>query len=115
MHTGVIEIVLVVGLVAVLMNFFKKKPAPAPAGPDLGNLKPTDAHAGDVVSITGAGDDFTDLDFTADRCIWYQAGARRWFEISGPYPERRVAIPVSTDSNAETQLTVHNDAPKLYA
>jgi len=96
------------------MNLFKKKTAPpAPAGPDLGNLKPTDARAGDVISVTGAGDDFTDLDFTTDRCLWYQAGSRRWFEISGPYRERRVALRVSTDSDDETEVAVHNDPRKL--
>jgi hypothetical protein len=113
MITGVVEIVLIVGLVVVLMNLFRKKPAPPPPGPDLGNLKPTDARAGDVVSITGAGDDFSDLDFTADRCIWYQAGSRRWFEVSGPYRERRVAMRVSTDSDDETQVALHNDPRKL--
>ena len=111
--TAVIEVLLVIGLAVVLMNLFKKKPAAPPPGPDLGNLKPTDARAGDVVSITGAGDDFSDLDFTADRCLWYQAGSRRWFEISGAYRERRVAMRVSTDSDDETQVAVHNDPRKL--
>jgi hypothetical protein len=113
MITGVVEIALIVGLVVVLMNLFKKKPEAPPPGPDLSNLKPTDAQAGDVVSISGAGDNYTDLDFTADRCVWYQATSRRWFEVSGPYRERRVSMRVSTDSDDETQVFLHNDTRKL--
>ena len=56
-------------LVIVLMNLFKKdpKPLPAPVRPveDLANLKVTDARTGDVLSIAGAGDRMTDLDYTA--------------------------------------------------
>ena len=116
MITLTIEVLLVVLLVFVLMNFFKKKPAtPESAGPvpDLANLKPGDARAGDVISISGAGDEYTDLDFTADRCLWYQAGARRWFEVSGPYKERRVSMRVSTDNDDETQVAIHTDPRKL--
>src|SRR5690349_9260883 len=75
-------------LVIVLMNLFKKdpKPLPAPVRPveDLANLKVTDARTGDVLSIAGAGDRMSDLDYTVDRGTRYEAGARTWVELSGP-------------------------------
>jgi len=115
MITLTVEVLLVVLLVIVLMNLFRKKPAQPASGslPDLANLKPGDARAGDVISISGAGDDYTDLDFTADRALWYQAGSRQWLEVSGPYKERRVAMRVATDSDDETQVAIHTDARKL--
>jgi hypothetical protein len=96
----------------VLMQLFKKQ-TPAPTGPaaDLGNLKVTDARAGDAVSISGAGDNFSDLDFTADRLVRYQGGARQWFELSGPYLERRVALRVGGEEAVEVSL--HSDGRTL--
>ncbi len=96
------------------MNLFKKKPtAPTAAQPDLANLKPGDARDGDVVSVSGAGEDYTDLDFTIDRSLWYQSGNRRWSEVSGSYRERRVAMRVATDSEGDTQVHLHSDPRKL--
>ena len=90
----------------VLMQLLKKPNAPAvkPAGPDLANLKVTDARAGDVISISGAGDKLTDLDFTTDRRIRYDAGAYHWFELSGPYRERRVILRVAGEDQLEVAL-----------
>ena len=71
MITFTVVAILGVLLVIVLMNLFKKdpKPLPAPIRPveDLANLKVTDARTGDVLSIAGAGDQMSDLDFTVDR------------------------------------------------
>jgi hypothetical protein len=89
------------------MSFFKK---PAPSE-DLANLKVTNARTGDVISISGAGEKFADLDFTADRTVRYQAASRRWFEVSGPYMERRVILRVSGDEEVETHL--HADPQKI--
>jgi len=113
MLTLIIEFVLGILFALVVMNLFKKKTPPPPALPqaDLANLKPTDARTGDVISISGAGDDMTDLDFTADRSTWYHAGARNWFEVSGPYRERRVAMRVSNED--EIEVAVQNDHRKL--
>ena len=86
MLTVTIEVVLGILFALVLMNLFKKRPAPPPPpGPDLANLKPGDARTGDVISVAGLGDNMTDLDFTAYRAIWFQAGGRNWYEVSGPY------------------------------
>lgn len=114
MITLTVEAILVVLLVLVLMQFFKKKPAtPSEPQADLANLKPSDARAGDVISISGAGDDYSDLDFTADRCTWVQAGTRHWSELSGPYKERRVSMRVSTNADGDVNVAIHTDPRKL--
>ena len=71
---------------------------------DLANLKVTDARTGDVLSIAGAGDNMTDLDFTVDRGARIEAGARTWVELSGPYQERRVALRHGGDEEVEVSL-----------
>ena len=99
-------------LVLVLMQLFKKQPPPPPQPvQDYANLKPTDARVGDALSISGAGDQMTDLDFTVDRSTWVQAGSRQWVELSGPYRSRRVALRVANDEEIET--AIHNDPRKL--
>lgn len=118
MITLTLVAILGVLLVIVLMQLFKKpeelgpkgSPPRAPA-PDLANLKVTDARVGDMISVSGAGDDLSDLDFTADRCAWYEAGPRRWFELSGGYRERRVALRVATGEDVEA--AVETDPRKL--
>jgi len=112
MITTTLVSILGVLLLIVLMQLFKKQPAPAAAPQeDLANLKPSDARAGDSLSISGAGDNMTDLDFTADHSTWYEAGSHRWFEVSGPYRERRVCMRVAGDE--EIEIAVHSDARKL--
>src|ERR1051326_1465604 len=102
MITLLVESVLVVLLVIVLMQFFKHKTPPPPV-PDLANLKPGDARAGDVISVSGAGDDYSDLDFTADRCTWVQAGSHHWSELSGIYKERRVSMRAGTNAEGDQE------------
>lgn len=82
--------------------FFDKKPAPQV---DLANLKVTDARVGDVLSVTGAGEDFSDVDFTVDRLDVYEAGSRTWRVLSGTWRNRRVFIEVH---NEETVLVMGN-------
>jgi hypothetical protein len=113
MLTIIIEVVLGVLFALVLMNLFKRHSTPQPAAPqaDLANLKPSDARTGDVISISGAGDQMTDLDFTADRTTWFHAGGRNWVELSGPYHERRVALRVVNED--EIELFAQTDPRKL--
>ena len=115
MITFILVVILGALLVIVLMNLFKKepKPLPTPVRPveDLANLKVTDARTGDVLSIVGAGDRMTDLDFTADRGTRLDAGARSWVELSGPYQERRVSLRVGGDE--EIEVFLHADPRKL--
>jgi hypothetical protein len=110
MFTFVTLLVLGILLGIVLMQLFKKQTPSAPVA-DLANLKVTDARAGDALSISGAGDNYTDLDFTADRMTRYDGGTRRWFELSGPYLERRVALRVGGED--EVEVSLHSDPRKL--
>lgn len=80
--------------------FFDHKPAQT-APPDLANLKITDARRGDVLSVTGAGPDFSDLDFTIDRIDQMEAGARRWLQLSGAWRDHRVYLEVHTADDVE--------------
>jgi len=115
MITFILVAILGVLLVIVLMNLFKKqpKPLPTPVKPveDLANLKVTDARTGDVLSIAGAGDRMTDLDFTVDRAARLDAGSRSWVELSGPYQERRVSLRVGGDE--EIEVFLHADPRKI--
>jgi hypothetical protein len=111
--TLLILAVLIALLVIVLMQLFKKStPAPSAApGPDLANLKVTDARVGDVLSIPGAGDSMSDLDFTVDRSTRFDMGARRSLLLSGMYHERRVTVRVAIDEEVEVGL--ESDPRKL--
>jgi hypothetical protein len=113
MVTLTIEVVLGILFALVLMNLFKRhnNPPPSAPQPDLANLKPTDARTGDIVEIAGAGDDMSDLNFTVDRSTRFRAASRDWFEVSGPYRERRVAMRVANEEEIEAAL--HNDPRKL--
>ena len=114
MITLSIEAVLGVLFAVVVMQFFKRHPAaPASTGPveDLANLKASDARVGDVISVSGAGDNMEDLDFTIDRSASVQAGNRYWMELSGEYKNRRVAMRVGGDE--ELEVTIHNDPRKI--
>jgi hypothetical protein len=111
-----ITIVAILGalLVIVLMQLFKKTPTPpASTQPveDLANLKVTDARPVDTLSISGAGDKMTDLDFKADHGTRFEAGSHSWLELTGPYLERRVALRVGGDEDVE--VFIHNDPRKL--
>jgi hypothetical protein len=79
--------------------FFDHKPA-APQV-DLANLKGTDARVGDVLSVTGAGADFSDVDFTVDRVEQYESGSRRFIALSGMWRDRRVYLEVHNEDTVE--------------
>ncbi len=68
---------------------------------DLAHLKVTDAKPGDNLSISGAGDEFADLDFTVDRRAMVESGERRWVELSGMYRDRRVTLEVHNDDEVQ--------------
>ena len=80
--------------------FFDHKPSPGTT-PDLANLKITDARIGDVLSVSGAGPDFSDLDFTVDRRDQLEAGSQRWLELSGSWRDRRVFLEVHNNDAIE--------------
>ena len=116
MPTLIILAILIALLIIVLMQLFKKStPQPAAAsGPDLANLKVTDARVGDVLSISGAGDNLSDLDFTADRSTRFDLGARRVTLLSGLYHgDRRVTLRVAIDEEVEVSLDNGAHKPAL--
>jgi hypothetical protein len=81
--------------------FFEHKPAQVGPQEDLANLKITAARLGDALSVAGAGPDFSDLDFTVNRCDHLEAGSRRWLELSGDWRDRRVYLEVHNDVSPE--------------
>ena len=111
MITGTLLAVLGILLVFVLWKMMRSpgrtaKPAPA-APPTLEGPRPSDlsnAGRGDVVSIPGAAEDFSDLDFTIDRRSAYQAGSHRWIDLSGEFRGRRVYLEVYTGAEVLAML-----------
>jgi hypothetical protein len=106
---GPITLTLLVVLGALLFMILKKlferpaapvsSSAPATAKPDLASLTVADARVGDNISISGAGDSFSDLDFTVDHGNRYEAGEKQWFDVSGKHGERRVALEVRNEDD----------------
>src|SRR5215472_2989649 len=80
--------------------FFDKKPKPQE---DLANLKITDARVKDSLSVNGAAEDFSDVDFNVDRRDFFEAGSQRWMELSGMWRDRRVTIEVHSDDAVEVR------------
>jgi hypothetical protein len=80
--------------------FFDRKSKPAGPQEDLANLKITEARLGDTLSVSGAAADFSDIDFTVDRSEGYEAGNRRWIELSGMWRDRRVYLEVHNEETA---------------
>lgn len=80
--------------------FFHRKPEAGPTE-DLAHLKITDARLGDTLSVSGAAEDFSDIDFTVDRNDQYEAGSRTWNELSGTWRDRRVFLEVHNEATVE--------------
>jgi hypothetical protein len=103
MITITVLAILGFALVAVLWAMFRA-PAPAPAAnapaapvnqpAASDSTDPWDARRGDVVSISGAAEDYSDVDFPVDRRSSYESGNRRWIDLSGEYRGRRVYLEV---------------------
>lgn len=108
MITGILVAILGFLLVVVLRELYRKSRTPAlesgRAVQDLANLKITDARAGDALSISGAGDQFSDLDFTVEKRTDCQAGDRHWFELTGQYRNRPIALDVVEDVGVAVHL-----------
>lgn len=99
----------------VLKRLFERQAAPAvPAAPqqDLASLTIADARRGDNISISGAGDNYSDLDFTVDHSNRYEAGEKQWCDVGGKHGERRVVLEIRS---ADDELDVRGflDGKKL--
>ena len=76
-------------------------PDPAPALAQGSAVELIGAKPGDVISIPGAAQDFSDLDFTIDRRSAYQSGARRWIDLTGEFRGERVYLEVVPGATLE--------------
>jgi hypothetical protein len=100
MITITILVILGIALFAVVRAIFRTTPAahpPLPAAPRQPNaidLDVWDARKGDVVSINGAAEDFSDIDFPVDRRSAYESSHHRWVDLSGEFRGRRVYLEV---------------------
>ncbi len=105
MITAIVLGILGFALVIVLWAMFRApssaRPAisPAPAvkavaAAERQETDPWDAKPGDVISIHGAAEDYSDLDFPVDRRSAYESGNRRWVNLSGEFRGRRVYLEV---------------------
>jgi hypothetical protein len=109
MITGIVLGMLGLALIVVLWAMFRAPagaqsavapvPVQAPAAKAMaaaGRLEADawDAKPGDVVSILGAAEDFSDLDFPVDRRSAYESGNFRWVDLSGEFRGRRVYLEV---------------------
>ena len=104
--TLILVVILGTLLILVLKKLFESPARPvsqAAAKPDLASLTVADARAGDNISVSGAGENYGDLDFTVDRRNQYEAGEKRWFELSGMYRNRRVALEVREEDEVEVR------------
>ncbi len=103
MITATVLVILGILLVMVLSKMAKSPRRPAEIQP-LATPPPSlpastagdlwTARKGDVVSIPGAAEDFTDLDFTIDRRSAYESKNWRWIDLSGEFRGRRVYLEV---------------------
>ena len=75
------------------------------------DLDPWDAKRGDVISISGAAEDFSDIDLPVDRRSAYGSNVRRWVDLSGEFRGQRVYLEVYR--HPEPDLVGLLDARKL--
>ena len=76
-------------------------PEAAPALSQASAVELRNAKAGDVISIHGAAEDFSDLDFTVDRRNSYESAGRRWTDLTGEFRGRRVFLEVYPGATPE--------------
>jgi len=111
-------IVLVIALVVVLKKgaALKKKSTPPPPPPqDLANMTIKDAHVGDIVTISGFGDEYDDVDFVIEKRNRYESGGDEWFELLGVYKGRQVWIDWEEDDVLEITATSPDNTLRLSA
>ena len=114
-----LTLVIVLGalLLMVLKKLFERPPAPAapaaPPQPDLASLTIADARAGDNISISGAGADYSDVNFTVDHRNRYEAGERQWFDVTGHAGERHVSVEVRSTDDDDLDVRGFLDGKKL--
>ena len=111
MITQALLIFLGVLLAVVLWQMFKGQraskarqvpaPEPMPALSQGSAVELKTAKPGDVISIHGGAEDFSDLDFTVDRRNRYESAGRKWTDLSGEFRGRRVWLEVYSGPTPE--------------
>ena len=109
---GILAIALIFVVVLILRK--KKQTKPTESIEALTDLRVTDAQVGDSISISGAGDDYEDLNFDVDRKHRYDSGGDESFELSGLYRGRRGFLEVSQDDQISVVLYAGNVKPELH-
>lgn len=102
--TWAVIIVLAVALFIIVKKRSQSQ-AKSPPPPDLANLTIKDARVGDIVSISGFGDDYDDVDFVIERRNRYESGGAEWYELKGAYRGRQVWIEWEDDDHLEITAT----------
>ncbi|MHC4943106.1 MAG: DUF4178 domain-containing protein [Planctomycetota bacterium] len=109
--TWFILIVLVVALVVIVQKYSKSRKnkkggrTPPPLPEDLSDDTVKDARVGDIVSISGFGDEYDDVDFVIKRRNRYESGGYEWYELLGEYKGRQVWIDWEEDDALEITAT----------
>jgi hypothetical protein len=107
LFTTTILVLLGIALIFVIWQMMRSGKAPARADtaiPAVASGAAADlwtARVGDVISIQGAAEDFSDLDFTVDQRNAYEGASRRWIDLSGEFRGTRVYLEVSRASGVE--------------
>ena len=101
---AILGVLLIVVIAMMFRSPSRTAPAPATAQPPMPaaiDAHPWDARKGDVISIRGGAEDYSDMDFTVDRRSAYQTN-HRWVDLSGEFRGRRVYLEVYGRDNPET-------------
>jgi hypothetical protein len=97
MITATLLVILGSALAVVLWAMFRTnspRQVAAPAAPPAIDIDSWDAGPGDVISISGAAEDFSDIDLAVDRRSTYESNARRWVDLSGEFRGVRMYLEV---------------------
>ena len=91
---AVLGFLLLLILFRLLKGAGKKSPSSAapPSPSDIIDATIRDARPGDIVSVTGFGDEYDDVDFVIERRNRYSSGGFEWFELLGVYKGRQIWI-----------------------
>lgn len=106
----VILILLVVAFAAVFIIISNKKKkeqeeAELNPPPNLADADIRQAKVQDIVSISGYGDEFDDVDFVIEKKNRYESDGWEWYELLGVYQGRQVWIEWEEDDALEITAT----------
>jgi len=115
---GVILAVVIVVFIVVFIkisNKKKKERGEELANPsrDFTEMDIRQAKVKDIVSISGYGDEFDDVDFEIEKKNRYESGGEEWFELLGVYKSRQVWIEWEEDDALEITATSPDRKIKL--